>query len=46
MNPNDTPSPSAPPTLQQLLDRVTDENRHAEFDFGPSASTGVSAIPG
>lgn len=33
--------PIAAPTLQQLLDRVTDENRHAEIDTGPAVGNEV-----
>ena len=31
----------APPSLQSLLDRVTDENRHAEIRTGPAVGNEV-----
>jgi antitoxin MazE len=31
-----TPMPAAPLTLEELLAQVTDDNRHAEVDFGPA----------
>ncbi len=30
-----TPIREEPETLEQMLDRITDDNRHEEVDFGP-----------
>ena len=30
-----SPIRQTPPTLEELLERVTDDNRHDEVDFGP-----------
>jgi len=32
-----TPTPKAPPKLENLLEKVTSENIHGEADFGPRA---------